>query len=219
MRNQPAEQGWEREWAMEELNISISAVVTYVLITWIPWIVGIAVGGGLGALCGLGLRAFLSASPALRRPLVLLPWRTFVMGLLMVVWSPFIVSLLWIGPITGGVMVAGSVGLLALAFTTTVLVEHWCPSPLGARLIGGARTLAIASGLIAAGVGLVGGGGLGHIILDAARLVKYDLMWEGLLVVLALALGLDLLLGLVQIVAFQQIGRHGKPATSSASAA
>jgi hypothetical protein len=204
---------------MEELNISIAAVLTHVLITWIPWIIGIAVGGGLGALCGLGLRAFFSASPALQRTLVLLPWRTFVMGLLMAVWSPFIVSLLWIGPITGGFMVAGSVGLLALAFTTTLLVEHWNPSPLGARLIGGARTLAVASGLIAAGVGLVGGGGLGHIILDAARLVKYGLMWKGLLVVLALALGLDLLLGFAQFVALQQTGRHGKPATDSAPVA
>jgi hypothetical protein len=81
------------------------------------------------------------------------------MGLLMVVWSPFIVSLLGMGPLIGGVMVAGSVCLLATAFTATTLVEHWHPSPLGAQLIGGARTLAVVSGLIAAGVGLLGGGG------------------------------------------------------------
>lgn len=198
---------------MEELSLSTAAVITHVLITWIPWTVGIVVGGGLGSLCGLGLRAFYSASPALRRALVLLPWRTLLMGLLMLVWSPLIVSLLWIGPITGGVMVAGSVGLLA--FTTTLLVEHWCRSPLGARLIEGARMLAVASGLIAAGLGLLGGGGLGHISLDAARPTKYGLRWKGLLVVLALALGFDLLLGFAQISALRQTGRHGKPATDS----
>lgn len=197
---------------MEELNVSAAAVVVHLLITCIPCLIGIAVGGGLGVLCGLGMRAIFSARPALRRPLVLLPWRTFVMGLLMVVWSPFIVSLLGLGPIIGGVMVGGSVCLLATAFTATMLVEHWHPSPLGARFIGGARTLAVASGLIAAGVGLVGGGGLGHLILDAIRLMEYGLMWKGLLVMLTLTLVLDLTLGLVQMIALQHSGDSGVPA-------
>lgn len=196
---------------MEELSISNAAVVTQVLLAWIPWLIGIVVGGGLGALCGLGLRAFFSASPALRRPLVLLPWRTFLMGLLMVVWSPFVVSLLGIGPITGGMMIVGSVGLLATAFTASTLVENWHPSLLQARLIGGARTMAVVSGLLAAGVGLLGGGGLGYIILEAARLSQYGVMWQGLLVVLALALVLDLVLGLAQMIALQDQGDSGEP--------
>ena len=204
---------------MEELTISNAAVVTQVLITWIPWLIGILVGGGLGALCALGVRACLSASPALRRPLLLRPWRTFVTGLLMVVWSPFIASLLGIGPAVGGVMVAGSVCLLAMAFTATTLVENWHPSPLGARFIGGARTLAVASGLIAAGVGLVGGGGLGHVILDATRLLEYGLMWKGLVVILALALVLDLALGLAQMIALQHSGDSSESAIAKGLAA
>ena len=193
---------------MEELDISTAAVVAHVLTTWIPWLIGIAVGGGLGVLCGHGIRAIFSARPTLRRPL-LLPWRTFVMGLLMVVWSPFIVSLLGLGPIAGGVMVGALVCLLALAFTATVLVERWHPSPLGAQLIGGARTLAVASGLIAAGVGLVCGGGVGHLILAGARALQYGLMWKSLSVVLALALALDLLLGIAQKAAFPIPGASG----------
>ena len=156
---------------MDELNISAAAVVEYLLLSWIPWLIGIVVGGGLGALGTLGIRAILSARPALRRPLVLLPWRTLVMWLLAAVWSPFIVRLLGIGPITGGVMVGGSVCLLAMALAASMLLEHWHPSALGAQFIGGARTLAVASGLIAAGVGLLGGGGLGPIIFEAARLL------------------------------------------------
>jgi ABC-type nitrate/sulfonate/bicarbonate transport system permease component len=77
---------------------------------------------------------------------------------------------------------------------------------LRAQLIGGARTLAIASGLIAAGVGLLAGGGLGRAILEAARLSQYGLMWQGLLVILVLALGLDLALGLAQMIALQHSG-------------
>jgi hypothetical protein len=194
---------------MEELNISAAAVATHVLITWIPWIIGIVVGGGLGVLCGLGIRAFFSARPALRHPL-LLPWRTFVTGLFMVVCSPFIVRILGIGPIAGGVMVGASVCLLAMAFTATMLVEHWHLSPLGAQLIGGARTLAMASGLIAVGVSLMGGGGLGQVILGAARLPEYDLWWKGLSVVLALALGLDLALGIAQLITLQHSGDSGE---------
>jgi ABC-type proline/glycine betaine transport system permease subunit len=191
---------------MEKIDISAADVVVHLLISWIPWLIGIAVGGGLGALCALGNRAVLSARPALRRPSVLLPWRTLVMGCLMAIWSPLLVSLLGIGPITEGIMVGASVCLLAMAFTASTLVENWHPSPLGAHLVAGARTLAVASGLIAAGVGLLGGGGLGHTILEATRLEQYGFMWKGLLAVLALALVFDLGLGVVQMIAFQQSG-------------
>jgi hypothetical protein len=145
----------------------------------------------------------------LRRPSVLLPWRTLVMGCLMATWSPFLVTLLGIGPITGGIMVAGSVCLLAMAFTASTLVENWQPSPLSSHLVAGARTLAVASGLIAAGVGLLGGGGLGYTILEATQLGQYGVMWKGLLVVLALALVLDLGLGVAQMIAIQQSGSSG----------
>jgi len=191
---------------MEKLDISAAGIVVHLLISWIPWLIGIAVGGGLGALCALGNRAVLSARPALRPPSVLLPWRTLVMGCLIATWSPFLVTLLGLGPITGGIMVGASVCLLAMAFTASTLVENWYPSPLGAHLAAGARTLAVASGLIAAGVGLLGGGGLGYTILEATRLEQYSVMWKGLLVVLALALVLDLGFGVVQMIALQQPG-------------
>ncbi|MGD9049390.1 MAG: hypothetical protein PVF77_15135 [Anaerolineae bacterium] len=202
---------------MEKLNVSAVAVVVHLLITCIPWLIGIAVGGGLGVLCGLGIRAVFTTSPALRRASVLLPWRTLVMGLLMGVWSPFIASLLGLGPITGGVMVAGSVCVLAMAFAATTLLEYWYPSPLASRLAAGTRTLAVASGMIAAGVGLLGGGGLGYIILEAARVSQYGVMWKGLLV--ALALVLDLTLGLAQMIALQHSGESGEPASAEGIAA
>lgn len=204
---------------MEELNVSAAAVMVHLLITCIPWLIGLAIGGGLGVLCGLGIRTLHSASPALRRTLVLLPWRTFVMGFLMAVWSPLIASLMGLGPITGGVMVVGSVSVLGTTFVATTLYEYWYPSPLASRLAAGTRTLAVASGLIAAGVDLLGGGGLGYIILEAVRLSQYGVMWKGLLAVLALALVLDLTLGLVQMIAFQYFRDGGEPASVEGTAA
>lgn len=197
---------------MEELSISVASIVAHVLMTLIPWIIGIGVGGGLGALCGLLMRAIYSASPALRHLLVLLPWRTLGMGLLMLGWSPFLVTLLGIGAISGGIMVAASVCLLATAFTATLLVEHSHPSPLAAQFVGAARTLAGASGLIAAGVGLLGGGGLGHDILEAVRLGQYGIMLKGLLVVLALGLALDLALGFAQMATLKLSAQSSEPA-------
>jgi ABC-type nitrate/sulfonate/bicarbonate transport system permease component len=116
-------------------------------------------------------------------------------------------------------MVAGSLCVLALAFAATTLLEHWYPSPLASRLLAGTRTLAVASGLIAAGVGLLGGGGLGYIILEATRLAQYGVMWKGLLVMLALALVLDLMLGLAQMIALQHSGESGEPARAEGIAA
>jgi hypothetical protein len=195
---------------VEEVDISTADIVWHVLVSWVPWLLGIVVGGGLGFLCGLGVGACLAARPGLRRPWVLLPWRTGVMGLLLAAWSPFVPRLLGLGLVTGGAMVGVSVGLLALAFTATTLVENRHPSPLGARLVAGARTLAVASGLFAAGAGLLGGGGLGQAILSAARLQAYGLLWQGLLVILSLALVLDLSLGLVQMIALRPAGHNAE---------
>jgi hypothetical protein len=191
---------------MENIGISAAAVMAHLLITWIPWLLGIMVGGGLGVVCGYAIRALFSARPALYRSFPLVPWRTIIMGLQMIVLSPFILSLLGIGPVAGGIMVGGSIFLLAIAFAATILVEHWYPSPLKVRLVAGARTLAVASGLIAAGVGLLGGGGLGHLILEAARLLDYGVVSKGLWVIVILALALDLALGLVQMIVLQRSG-------------
>jgi hypothetical protein len=136
---------------MAKLDITMAAVVAHPAITLIPWFIGIAIGGGLGVLCGYGIRASFSAVPALRHLFVLLPWRTLVTGLLMLGWSPFLVSLLGIGPVAGGVMAGGSICILALAIAATILVEQKVPSPLSVRLLAEARTLAVTAGLIAAG--------------------------------------------------------------------
>jgi hypothetical protein len=201
---------------MENIDVSAAAVVAHLLITTIPWLIGMAAGGGLGLLCGFVIRAAFSAVPALRLIFVLLPWRTMVLALLMVVLSPFPITLLGIGPLAGGIMVAASIALLAMAFAATTLVEYWVPSPLSVRLIAGARTLAVASGLIAVGVGLFGGGGLGSLILEAVRLQEYGNVLKGLVLIGTLALALDLALALVQMIALQHFGDRGEPATTRA---
>lgn len=205
---------------MDKLEIPVTAIVEHLLISWIPWLIGVVVGGGVGLLCARGMRALFSAKPAWRYPSALLPWRTLVMMFLMAAWSPLIVILLGLGPVAGGVMVGSSVCILAMAFTATTLVENWYPSPFVVRLIGGARTLVVVSCLIAAGVGQIGGGGLGFYLRLAPWLLAGKLLWQVVLVVvIAAALVLDLALGLAQLIALRSSGDNGEPATVEGIAA
>jgi len=97
-------------------------------------------------------------------------------------------------------MVALFVLLVAVPFTASTLVEHWYPSPLGVRLIGGFRGLAAASVAIGAWIPMVAGsGGAGVLIFrEGWQLLDYSLVLRGLCLVALLALPADVLLGAVQ---------------------
>jgi hypothetical protein len=184
----------------------------HLLITVIPWIVGMIVGGGLGAIVALMAHLLFSAVPGLRRPSMLLPWRTLVMGLLVFVWTPFLVTHLGIGPEYGGVTVGLVLLLLTMMVSTTVLIEHWHPERLAVRLIARARTLAGASQVIAVGVGFIGGGGIGFIMMQGMRLLDTSLAWRGGGIVVGLTLVLDMVIGVVQMgLSYLLRGSVGKP--------
>lgn len=171
----------------------------HLLITVVPWIVGMIIGGGLGTIVALMVHLLFSAVPGLRRPSMLLPWRTLVMGLLVFVWTPFLVARVGIGPEYGGVTVGLVLLLLTMMVSTTVLMEHWHPEKLAVRLVAGARTLAGASQVIAVGVGFIGGGGIGFIMMQGIRLLDTSLAWRGVGIVIGLTLVLDVVIGAVQM--------------------
>ena len=157
--------------------MDISRVVEHFLMSLIPWVVGMIVGGGLGVICALLVHFLFSTLPGLRWPSALFPWRTVVMGFLVVVWTPFIVARLGLGPTAGGVMVGLSVLLLGFSVIGGMLVEHWHPAPLAVRLIGGGRTLVTGAAVLAVGAGFVGGGGIGFVVMQGIRLLST--VWRG----------------------------------------
>jgi ABC-type proline/glycine betaine transport system permease subunit len=79
-----------------------------------------------------------------------------------------------------------------------VLLEYWHPSTLVVRLIAGARTLATASVVVTAAVGIFGGGGLGQIILQYMQLLRWNQAFTGWLILVVLALLPDVLFGILQ---------------------
>jgi hypothetical protein len=155
-------------------------------------------GGGLGYACALAARVLISALPRLRSASMLLPWRTFAVTVPLL--SPLIPVVLGLGTLAGATMVVLLVLLVALPFTASTLLEHWYPSPLAVRLIGGFRSLAAASVAIGTWIPMVAGsGGAGVLIFrEGWRLLDYSLVLRGLCLVALLALLVDVLLGALQ---------------------
>jgi len=179
------------------MNVSIFG--EHLLISLVPWLAGVVVGGGLGYACALVARRLFSTLPGLRRASMLLPWRTIVVTLPLL--SPFVTILVGLGRVAGAVMVGLFVFLFALPFTVVALLEQWYPSPLVVRLIAGARTLATASVAVAAvGPPLAGSGGAGVLIFQQGMLLlDYPQMLKGFGIVVLLALMIDILLGILQL--------------------
>jgi len=98
-------------------------------------------------------------------------------------------------------MVGLFVFLFGLPFTVVALLEQWYPSPLIVRLIAGARTLATASVAVAAvSPPLTGSGGAGVLIFQQGMLLlDYPQMLRGFAIVVLLALMIDILLGILQL--------------------
>ena len=182
------------------MNVSIFG--EHLLISLVPWLAGVVIGGGLGYACALVARRLFSTLPGLHRASMLLPWRTVVVTLPLM--SPLIVIYIGLGRGAGAVMVGLFVFLFALPFTVAALLEQWYPSPLVVRLIAGARTLATASVAVAAvGPPLAGSGGAGLLIFQQGMLLlDYPQMLRGFAIVVLLALMIDILLGVLQLLLF-----------------
>ena len=169
----------------------------HLLISLVPWLVGVAVGGSLGYICARGIRGLFSALPGLRRPSTLLPWRTVVMTLPLL--FPLIPALTGLGVVAGATMVGFFVFVFALPFIAGTVLGRWYPSTPNVRLVGGIRTLAVASVIVATLTPVVAGsGGAGVLIREGYQSLDYARMLRGLAVVIVLSLIGDLLLGALQ---------------------
>jgi ABC-type nitrate/sulfonate/bicarbonate transport system permease component len=187
--------------------MSVSILGEHLLISLVPWLAGIIVGGVLGYVCALVAHRLFSTHPGLYRVSVLVPWRTVAVTLPLL--SPLIVIYIGLGTVTGAVMVGLFVFLFALPSTVVTLLEHWCPSPLVVRFIARARTLAAASVAVAAiGPPLVGSGGAGVLIFEGMRLLDYAQMLRGFAIVVLLSLMIDVLLGALQWLFYCPFFRH-----------
>ena len=197
--------------------MKLSVIGQHLLISLLPWLAGVLVGGGLGYACALVVRSLFSTLPGLRRASILLPWRTVIVTLALGVLSPLVPVLIGLGTVAGAAIVALFVFLFAFPFTVATLLEHWYPSPLVVRLIAGSRILATASVAVAAFTAvLVGSGGAGALIFEGWRLLDRAQVLRGFSIVVVLALIIDVLLGALQLL-FARTSTGAQPAQSASN--
>ena len=180
-----------------------SLVYNHLLISLGSWLGGIIVGGGLGYASAYLLRDIFTSKPHLRRAATIVPWRAIVLGILLFACSPFIPIRLGLGTASAMVVVGLFVVLLWLPFTVGVLLHQWAPASLEARLLGGSRSLAMAAMAAALVVGVLTGGGTGPYLMQQLNLLQWGQFFRGTLTLAALAMIVDLLLGILQFVIYR----------------
>ncbi|MBU0495618.1 MAG: hypothetical protein KKA73_23885 [Chloroflexi bacterium] len=176
-------------------------IIEHLQIVLAPWLTGMIAGGGLGYVCALGIRALFARFPRLRRPGMLVPWRTIVMAFLpLPLLTVVMVYFLGIGPQAGAATVRLFAFLLAWPLTIGVFLAHWSPPPPAVRLVAEARTLAAASVVVAVIAGMFGGGGVGFRLFQYMQFLQWSRAFTVWLTLVALALVMDVLLGIVQMI-------------------
>jgi ABC-type proline/glycine betaine transport system permease subunit len=182
--------------------VNASVLTQHLLISLLPWLVGVIIAGGLGTVWAPAARSLFSRLPALQSASMLLPWRTVALSLSLL--SPLVVMRVGLGAVAAGIVVGLFVFILALPFTVVVRLEEWYASLPIVRFIAWSRTLAVASVVVAAVVApMVGGGGAGSLIFGGLRALNYTQMVRGFAVVVVLALTIDLVLGALQLLLAQ----------------
>jgi len=171
----------------------------HLLLSLVPWLVGSTLGGFIGYGIALLIKKLFVSYPALRGPMVFAPWRTIIMALLLVVYSPLIFVWVGLGSTATFLVVSFFVFLLAMPITTGILIEKWYPTSIVVRLAAAARTLATSSIVITVTAGIYSTGGLGPIMIEHMRLLEYSSVFSTWLIVVAITLMVDMLLGVLQL--------------------
>lgn len=181
--------------------MNVSIVSEHLLISIVPWLIGVVVGGGLGYACALVVRRAISYHPGLCQAALLLPWRTVAVVLgLIVLMSRLTVERLGMGVLAGQVSMGFFILVFALPFTVSTLLEYWSPSALVVRLISKARMLALVSVAVAVMASWWGSGGAGVLIWQGLRNLDDAQLFRGFSIVAIWALIIDVLLGALQLV-------------------
>lgn len=171
-------------------------------LTTIPWFIGIVCGGGMGYLISRILRPFWEARSTFRSVLIIAPWRTLaVFLLLLTVRSPFLFRYFGLGQATAVAWLSIFSFLLALGMAISLF---FTPPEIKTRVVQGislTRTLAVVLSPAAIIANDAGAGGAGEMINQGLLMLDPNLFFNGILIVVFVSASLDILLGVIQIFA------------------
>jgi len=175
-----------------------SIFIDHLYISLTAWLAGIAVGGSSGYFFAQIFFNPTSVKPDIGWKIIFFPWRSLIFILILIVWSPLLEIWLGLGNLTGIIMVGITLSFLALSMTMNTLFHKRFPVSIKANLISNTRTLLIIALFATLGVGYVGAGGFGFYLYQQINLLKYNLLYEGIILLGVMAIVLDLILGFVQ---------------------
>jgi hypothetical protein len=185
-------------WVLSEGKaMDMSVLADHLLISFSAWIGGLFIGGGIGYLLFCLLHRFIERKPDNQPYLTMIPWRTLILMLVLLLWSPYLPIQFGLGTPTALIVMLFTISLLACSAATSILMENRYPSSLRMRLFGGARTLLFIAVFATLGVGLVGAGGVGSLFVELIHSMEYGKLVQGSFLFWGICLVLDLLLGFV----------------------
>lgn len=171
-------------------------------LTIIPWLIGMVFGGGLGIFIARSLRPYWETQSTFRSVLLIAPWRTLaVFLLLLTVRSPFMFRYFGLGQATAVAWLSIFSFLLALGMAISLLVTPPETKTPIMRGISFARTLAVVLSPAAIIASDAGAGGAGKLINEGLMTLDQNIFLNGILIVVLVAAILDILLGVVQLLA------------------
>lgn len=179
------------------IKMTTAIVVEHLLISLGGWLLGVTLGGALGALIAYGTRRLFSATPNLRRVSTLIPGRTVLLNLLIVAWTPASIMVMGLRPSAGLLNMSLVMALFTLPLMLSLLLERWYPSRFAVRVIAGLRTLATTS--LVATIFWGDSHGIGGYMSRSLNDLHVEGLFQGWLVLAILVLILDVSLGIVQL--------------------
>jgi len=180
--------------------MSIRNIFQHILLSLGPCLIGSALGGLTSYMLASWVKGWGSLENKNVSRLILFPWRTLILILLVIVFSPIFVIWIGLGNSTSFLMTTSFIFLLSLPMATSIFLNKWSSLSTTTHMISSIRTLATSSIVIAIWVSIYsGGGGLGSLMLKHMQLLEFNLWLSNWLVVVVITLVVDILLGILQL--------------------
>ena len=183
--------------------MTIQNIFQHILLSLGPCLIGAALGGLIGYLLASWLKVEGSLENKKASRLILFPWRTIILILLVIVFSPIFVVRVGLGNSTSFLMTASIIFLLSIPMATSIFLNNRSSFSTTTQMISSARTLATSSIGIAIWVSIYsGGGGLGFLMHQYMQLLEFNLWLSNWLVIAAITFIVDMCLGILQLSSF-----------------
>lgn len=179
--------------------MTIRDIFHHLTLSLVPWLLGSTLGGITGYGISSLIKRLRDRSSEIGKLLVFIPWRTFILFCLILIYSPLIPIWLGVGNSAALTMNALLIFLLAIPMTILILGKGRDPHTLPSKLVSAARTLASSSILATMVAGLYSGaGGIGIVLIQHMNRLEYERWANTSLKMSAMILFVDLILGIPQ---------------------